>query len=110
MGVITGVKPHVDQTFLWRICHALDVTPKVLAKQVGVPYKDLEPLLDPRHMLVELDRDYAWQRIAEYVDEHLALCLAIKHELAKATRADQAKRALRHAQQRAREKRSSPRS
>lgn len=97
MGTRTGKDPEVTDTFLWRICHALDEKPKDLAKSIGVKYKELEPLLDARHQLVEIDRSEIWWLIMEYTNKRLGHLIAIKSELNKALQKDRKKRVMRHA-------------
>lgn len=92
-----------DETFLQRICIALEVTPRGLARKLGVPYKEIEPLLSPRHMLAEIDRDPTWWKIAEYVDKRMAMHMAVKNELNKALQQDRTKRAARLARVSARD-------
>lgn len=82
----------------------------MLAARIGVPYDELEPLLDERHKLVEIDRDDVWWKISEYVSVRLGEFMAIRHELDKALQRDRASRAVRIARQRERVKRPSPRS
>lgn len=106
----TGKNPTVEDTFLVRICHALDVPPRMLAARIGVEYAELEPLLDDRHKLVEIDRDEVWWKLAEYVNIRLGELMAIRHELDKSLQKDRAARALRIAHHRRRDKKPSPRS
>lgn len=106
----TGKNPTAEDTFLWRICHALDVPPRMLAARLGVDYAELEPLLDHRHKLVEIDRDEVWWKLAEYVSVRLGEIMAIRHELDKSLQKDRASRAVRIAKQRQRDKKPSPRS
>ena len=106
----TGKNPTVEDTFLWRICHALDVPPRMLAARIGVEYAELEPLLDERHKLVEIDRDEVWWKLAEHVNVRIGELMAIRHELDKALQKDRASRAVRIAKQRQRLKKPSPRS
>lgn len=106
----TGKAPSVDDTFLQRICHALDVTPRMLAADIDVPYGEVEPLLDERHLLVEMDRDETWWKISQYVDVRLGELMAVRAELAKSLQKDRASRAVRIAQFRMRDKKSPPRS
>lgn len=93
MGARTGKEPSVEDSFLWRICHALDETPRVLARNIGVPYKDLEPLLKgPR---VDIDRDEVWWLIDEHVARKLGALLAIRQEMNRALQDDRVRRAAR---------------
>lgn len=102
--------PKVEQTFLARICTALGTSPRDLAKTLGVSYKnDIAPLLHPRHLVAEIDRDEVWMLLARHVDERTAMLLAIRFEMTKALATDRNKRAVRIATQRARDKKGSPR-
>ena len=105
----TGRTPSVDDTFLWRICHALDLPPRMLAANIGVAYAELEPLLDARHVLVELDRDEVWWRISEYTDHRLGELMAIKREMSRALQRDRVKRAYRIEHLKSRTKKKPPR-
>lgn len=95
MGQRTGKEPDSNSTFLWRICHALDEPPRMLAKNIDRPYSEVAPLLDDRHHLIEIDRDETWWAISRYVDKKIGLLLAIKAELNKALQHDRAKRLTR---------------
>lgn len=106
----TGKRPTTDDTFLWRICHALDVPPRMLAAEINVPYSEIHPLLDERHLLVEIDRDETWWKIAEYVDRRVGELMAARMELSKALQRDRTRRALRIDHLKTRQKKPSPRS
>lgn len=96
MGLRTGRGPKVSDSFLWRICHALDEPPRMLAKNIGVDYKDLHPLLEgQRGELAELDRDEVWWKISEYVSQKTGLLLAVREELNRKLQADRVKRVSR---------------
>ena len=96
MGLRTNKDPDVNDSFLWRICHALDEPPRMLAKNIGVEYKDLLPLLDgQRSMLAEIDRDEVWFKISEYVAMKMGMLMAIRTELDRALQRDRSKRATR---------------
>jgi len=82
----------------------------MLAASIGVPYAELEPLLDARHLLAEIDRDETWWMIAEYVDKRLGEMMAIRLELSRALQRDRTKRALRIEHLKQRSKKPSPRS
>lgn len=82
----------------------------MLAARIGVEYAELEPLLDDRHKLVEIDRDEVWWKLAEHVNVRIGELMAIRHELDKALQKDRASRAVRIAKQRQRLKKPSPRS
>ena len=101
--------PCVADTFLWRICKALDEPPRMLAANIGVPYDELAPLLDARHRLAEIDRDEVWWKIGEYADRRLGDILAIRQELNTALQRDRSKRAVRIAANRAATRKGSPR-
>lgn len=101
--------PKVTDTFLWRVCKALDEPPRMLASNIGVSYDELAPLLDQRHQLAEIDRDEVWWKVAEYADRRLGEIMAIRGELSKALQRDRSKRAVRIAAHRARERKGSQR-
>lgn len=73
-------RPLPDDSFLWRVCRAIDEKPSQLAKNIGVAYYEIKPLLD-HGPLVEMDRDDTWLKIIEHVDRRLGLMLAVKKEL-----------------------------
>lgn len=73
--------PTKDETFLQRICTALDMTPKKLASQLGVRAKELEPLLGKYNTLAGVEEDYVWWKLEEYVSVRAALLFTIKTEL-----------------------------
>jgi len=101
--------PNVNDTFLWRICKALDEPPRMLASNIGVPYDELAPLLDARHKLAEIDRDEVWWKIGEYADRRLGEIMAVRAELNAALQRDRSKRAVRLAAHRADRRKGSPR-
>lgn len=103
------MKPSTEETFLQRICTAIELTPRELAKRIGVKYTEIEPLLSPRHLLAEIDRDDTWWKIAELVNARVGTLLAVKAEMNKALQRDRTKRAARMAAQRKFPGRSSPR-
>lgn len=73
--------PSPEDTFLQRICFALDITPRMLANDIDVPYAELEPLLDKRHLLAEIDRGEIWWKIKHHTDMRLAELMAVRSEL-----------------------------
>jgi hypothetical protein len=92
----THKNPSVDDSFLWRICHALDEPPPILAKNIGVPYADLKPLLDgQRFMLAEIDREQIWWLIMEHVSKRLGSIMAVRSELDRALQKDRMQRVQR---------------
>lgn len=101
--------PDIKDSFLKRICAALDVKPNELADMLGVSYGDVLALLGPRTRVADIDMDEAWYEIAEYVETQLGLLMAVKLELNAALQKDKERRALRYAQALARGGRSSPR-
>lgn len=101
--------PGVNDSFLWRVCKALDEPPRMLAANMGVPYEELAPLLDERHKLAEIDRDEVWWKLAEYVDRRMGLILAVRSELNKALQQDRQRRAVRQAAMKQRTGKGSPR-
>lgn len=95
MGRRTGKEPDSSDTFLMRICHALDETPQELAKSIGVKYKaDIFPLLGPRNTVAEMERDDTWFLISEYVAKKMGYLMAVRMELDKALQQDRARRAV----------------
>lgn len=96
MGLRTGKEPDSDDTFLWRICHALDLSPRELAKNIGVKYKELEPLLRTRSQVAEIDCDEVWWLISDLVSKQCGYLMAIRSELSKALQKDRVKRIQRH--------------
>lgn len=85
------------------------MTPRQLAAKIEVRYKDLEPLLDDRNKIADMDSDEVWWKISRYADVRLGNIMAIRHELNRALQADRGKRIARVAAQRRIEPRSSPR-
>lgn len=91
MGVRSGGKPSVDQSFVQRLCHALDMTIVDLAREVSVgkPTTFLADVLDTlaewQHaspaQLPSVDRDVVWFEILKYIDQQYAYIMAAKHEL-----------------------------
>lgn len=95
----TKSAPSVEDTFLVRICKALDEPPRMLAINLGVPYSELEPMLGDRRTVAEMDRDEVWWKLTEHVSRRLGELMAAKYELEKALQKDRAKRTVRVAQQ-----------
>lgn len=81
----------------------------MLAANIGVPYDELAPLLEPRHLLAEIDRDEVWWKVGEYADRRLGEIMAIRSELNAALQRDRSNRAVRLATQRAATRKGSPR-
>lgn len=98
----TGIQPETAQTYLERICAALDYTPRELAKFIGVAYKDLEPLLRPLNEVADINKDNVWWLIAAFVDRRMAAHLAVKAELNRALTQQRTQQAARLAQLRSR--------
>jgi hypothetical protein len=95
MGSRTNKQPTSEDTFLWRICHALDEPPRMLAANLGIDYREVEPLLDDKYLLVELDRDEVWWAISEYVSKRLGMIMAIQLELQTQLQKERTKRVMR---------------
>lgn len=91
--------PCVSDTFLRRICKALDEPPRMLALNIGVEYSELAPLLGDRYRLAEIDRDEVWWKIDQYANVRLGEIMAVKAELNAALQRDRSKRAVRIAAQ-----------
>lgn len=81
MGYHTKREPAEDQSFLERICNALDYKPHELAKILSVPQKDLGELLRPLKEVADINKDSVWWAISAYVNKRLGQHMAIKHEL-----------------------------
>lgn len=88
-----------NETFLSRICLALNVSPKQLAKELEVPFADVKPFLDQRHVLAEMHNDEFWWKLSEHVSRRLGSLMAIRQELQKAVQHDRARRIARLASQ-----------
>lgn len=101
--------PETSDSFLMRICKALDEPPRMLAYNLGVDYSELEPLLDDRHKLAEMDKDYVWWELSRYVDERLGVLMAIRFEMTKALEKDRSRRAVRAVRQKNIMQKESPR-
>lgn len=86
---------------MWRLLHALDMTPRDLASElrlrgVDVSTKELIVLLGKsRSRLPDIDRDAIWFAIEQYVNQQLGYLLASKHELNIALQKQRSHRALR---------------
>lgn len=90
------LKPTVNDSFFVRICNALGVPPRVLAKDIGVKYAEIKPLLTgSAGELVDVDRDEVWLRLYEHVSAKMGMLIAIRHELDKKLQTDRKKRLLR---------------
>lgn len=92
-----------------RIAHALDLSPRELAKSMGVAYSDLAPLIDPRMFVMEWQKDDTWWKIKEHVDRQLGMLMAINTDLNRQLQRDRTRQAVRIAKALDRPKRSSPR-
>mgnify|MGYP000054707504 CR=1 FL=1 len=89
-------KPTSEDSFVMRICIALDMSPQKLAKALEVDYSELRPLLDvERRALVEVDRDEVLWKLHRFVGERAAYLLAVRGELDKKLQTDRKKRLLR---------------
>lgn len=86
--------PKLEDGFLMRICKALRMTPRELARALDVPYKrEFEPLLRlKRSQLVEIDRHDMWWTLKELVGRETAYLMAIQNELDSALQKDRVNR------------------
>lgn len=85
MGKRTNGRPKATDSFLKRICHALDEPPRMLAANLDVAFSELRPLLKGHPgSLVEMDRDEVWFSISAYINVKIGTLTAIKYELDKA--------------------------
>lgn len=67
----------------------------MLARNIGVKYKELEPLLMPHNLIEDIDRDEVWWKIKEYVSHRLAMLLTVNSELNKQLQKQRVKRVQR---------------
>ena len=74
-----SLRPTKDDNFLAAICAALDLTPRQLAKKIGVDYREVEPLLKgtPGEN-VELDRDEVFIKLNAYLTDRMGLLMAAR--------------------------------
>ncbi|RTL04965.1 hypothetical protein EKK58_09160 [Candidatus Dependentiae bacterium] len=72
-----------------RICHALDEHPSELARNAGISYEDIVPLIKYKGPLSE---DDAWWKIKDYVSAKTGMLMAIGVELNVALQKDRARR------------------
>lgn len=118
MGARSGGHPDASQRFIQRILHALDMTPRDLARELAQREgrsdqvrlsKDIAYLLTKsEHQITDVDRDELWFLIEAYVDEQLAYLLAVKHELNRALQKQREQRILRRQRQETRDSVSAP--
>lgn len=74
--------PTREDSYVMRICFALDVTPQKLAKALQIPFRELRPLLHGREgEIAEVDMDEVLWALHSYVGERIAYLLAIRAEL-----------------------------
>lgn len=90
MGRRSGTEPSADQHFFQRMLHALDMTPRDLARELAGGDRQLQREISatlrvwattPANRLSDVDRDELWFSIEAHVDKQLAYLLALKHEL-----------------------------
>lgn len=85
--------PALKNSFLMMICQALDMTPYELARRIAVHPDEIAGLIKGRAgELIEIDVDPVWHAIADYVDRHIAGCLAVREELNRKLQRDRQKR------------------
>lgn len=72
-----------SDSFLMRICKALQEPPRRLAFSLGVDFAEIAPLLDAKHKIAELDEDYVWWLIEAYVARRVGELTAIQIEMKK---------------------------
>ena len=96
MGIRTGKDPDASDSFMWRVCHALDQHPPELAKNLGVTMRDMKPLMELRpHEMPEVDRNYVLNKLEPYLSNRLAMFMAAKREIGLLLQQDKARRAAR---------------
>lgn len=110
MGERSGGHPSVDQSFVERLLHALNLTYSDLAQEIAPDNAKLrnEVIITLREWanaspskLPAVDRDVVWFKILEYIDRQYAYLMAAKHELNSLLVEQRAYRALRSIQQQA---------
>lgn len=110
MGVRSGGHPSVEQSFVQRLLHALNLTPSELANEVANGdirvYQLTRDTLNEwanasPSRLPDVDRDAVWFAILEYIDQQYAYLMAAKHEVNTLLAAQRQHRALRTIQHRA---------
>lgn len=111
MGINSEGEPSSDDGFLMRICHGLDLKPWQLARVIGIPYKELKPLLDDRRwQLAEMTKDDMLWAIMDYTTKRLGEVMAIRRELNVKLQRDRVRQAAHLARFGERDKKPSPRS
>jgi len=76
--------PDASQGFLQRICNAIEIDPKDLAKRLDLKYKtDIEPFLHLPASQLAIELDDTFDTIYQHVSERVAMLLAVKFELDK---------------------------
>lgn len=102
MGIKSGDEPNVEQCFLERICHALDLTPWELAKSIGVSYtEDIKPLLALRCTVESTLEGETWWKISAFISKRVGQLLAAKAEMNRAVQKDRRKVIARRERQKA---------
>ncbi|MFN3612578.1 hypothetical protein [Tepidimonas sp.] len=80
-----------------RICKALGLAPRDLAKVLGVPETEIKAMLDlTARQLVSADMDYELATLANRVDSAIGVLLAIREELQRKLYYDRQRRLARH--------------
>lgn len=101
MSLIRRTKPKVSDGFLKRMCFALRLEPRKLAKALEIPWSEFEAMLEAgRTELPEIDRHDVWWELSAFVNDELAYLMVVRNELDKALQKDRAARTLRIQQQR----------
>jgi len=90
MGVRSGGLPSVEQSFVMRLLHGLNMTPNDLAHEIAHDNPALfrEVVLTLKEWadasptrLPDVDRDAVWFAILTYIDRQYAYLMAAKHEV-----------------------------
>ena len=89
--------PTVGDGFILRMCKAMRMSPRDLARHLDMPYKkEFEPLLKLGDaQLVDIDRHDMWRTMKDMVDEQMGLLMAVQHSLNRALQKDRIERAKR---------------
>lgn len=80
---------------MFRVCHAIDVTPYELAKELGVDFKEIAVRCGDKRKPVDMDGDDVWWLLLEALEERLGNLLAVKADLDRLLQKDRTRRAAR---------------
>lgn len=96
MGRKTHKNATSDDSFLWRLCHALDQHPTDVAANAGIPYKEFKALLKlDAAQMPEPEYDEVWEKLSAYLSKHIGLMMASKYEINRMLQRSRTRKALR---------------